>query len=562
VHPLLRPAAFLSAVIASSVEVKAQSLELFSVSSSGSVAKFGLDLSSISLSDDGSRICFASISNDLVANDTSGMDVFVRDRVAGTTVRVSVRTNGAQANDNCQNPRISGDGNVVVFDSEATNLVAGDRNGFSDVFVHDLATGVTSRVSLTNASGESNGDSYAATISSDGRYVAFESSATNLVAGDTNGLPDVFVRDRVAGTTERVNLDSLGNQANGSTFTPTISRDGRFVVFPSRASNLDPNDTDGNTDIYLHDRTNGATTLVSVNSAGVKGDLESLHPALSDDGRFVAFASYADNLVPNDSNFALDVFVRDLVAGTTSCASVDSSGRLSSQSGLATVLVDLSGDGRFVLFDSPDSDLVAGDANGENDQFSHENLSGVTTLSSVADDGSQGNGWSGGGRGSADGSVVAFASYATDLVSNPAVDGKSAQGYVRVRSIAAASAQNYGSGFPGLSGPPILVASRAPTLASAVDLDLSNSFGNPTTGMLVVGLQSLQVPTTFGGDLLVLPSFVLAVSVPPTGATLSGTIPSDELIAGRSLFLQAFEFDPGAAKGISSSAGLELTLGY
>jgi hypothetical protein len=548
--------------VSRAVDATAQSIELVSVSSGGAVADFGIDDSSISISDDGNRIAFASLSDNLVANDTSDIDVFVRDRRAGTTVRVSVRTNGVQANNNCENPRISADGNVVVFDSEATNLVAGDRNRASDVFVHDLTTGITSRVSLTSASGESSGDSYLGAISSDGRYVAFESSATDLVPGDTNGVPDIFVRDRVAGTTMRANVDSVGNEANGSSFFPSLSRDGRFVVFTSRATNLDPNDVDGNTDAYLHDMTTGVTALVSVDSNGVKADLDSSHPVVSDDGRYVAFVSYADNLVPNDVNFGQDVFVHDLVAGTTWCASVDSNGRISSRFDLTTLGIDLSGDGRFVLYDSPAQDLVDGDLNGENDQFSHENLAAVTTRSSVADDGSEGNGWSGGGRCSDDGSTVAFASYATNFVANPAVDGRNAQAYVRVRAVNAALAQNYGSGFPGSNGVPALGASRAPTLARALDLTLSNSFGQATSGLFVVGFQSLQMTASFGGDLLVDPGLILPLNIGPGGTTLSGSIPDDELLAGRTLYLQAFEFDPGAAKGVSSTDGLELLLGY
>jgi Tol biopolymer transport system component len=539
-----------------------QSLELVSVSSSGAVADFGIDLTSLSISDDGNRVAFASLADNLVANDTSGLDVFVRDRAAGTTVRVSVRTNGAQANNGCANPRISGDGSVVVFDSEATNLVAGDRNGASDVFVHDLAAGTTARVSLTSASGEANGDSYLAAVSSDGRQVVFESSASNLVPGDTNGVPDIFVRDRVAGTTTRASVDSSGNQANGSNFSPSISRDGRAVVFTSRANNLDPNDGDGQTDVYLHDLVTGATTLVSVDSAGAKADLDSFDPVVSGDGRFVAFSSYADNLAANDVNNALDVFVRDLVAGTTTCASVDSNGKLSTQSELKSPQVDLSGDGRFALFDAGDSDLVDGDQNGQNDQFAHENLAAVTTRPSVADGGGEGNGWSGGGRCSVDGSAIAFASYATNLVASPPVDGTTAQAYVRVRAINAALAQNYGSGFPGSLGVPTLTASRAPTLARALDLSLSNSCGLATSALLVVGARSQQLPMSFGGELLVVPDLILLVRLTATGVTLSGSVPDDELLAGATLFLQAFEFDPGIARGISSTDGLELLLGY
>ena len=160
-------------------------------------------------------------------------------------------------------------------------------------------------------------------ISGDGRFVAFVSAATNLVTGDNNNAADIFVRDRQAGTTTRVSVTSTGGQANGASSDPAISADGRYVAFVSRATNLVAGDTNGVRDVFVHDRQTGATTRISVNSSENQGNAESLAPSLSADGRYVAFASSASNLVTGDTNSTSDVFVRDRQAGTTTRVSVE-----------------------------------------------------------------------------------------------------------------------------------------------------------------------------------------------------------------------------------------------
>ena len=188
------------------------------------------------------------------------------------------------------------------------------------------APGATERVSLDSAGIEGNGFSGYPTISADARFVAFSSDASNLVPGDTNLAPDIFVRDRQTGTTERVSVDSVGSQATGSSFEPAISADGRFVAFGSIASNLVPADTNGTRDIFVHDRQTGATERANVDSAGNEANAAAFLPTISGDGRFVAFSSDAGNLVPGDTNPASDVFVRDRQTGTTERASLDSAG--------------------------------------------------------------------------------------------------------------------------------------------------------------------------------------------------------------------------------------------
>jgi Tol biopolymer transport system component len=229
----------------------------------------------------------------------------------GSTERVSVDSAGNQGNNGGDEPAISADGRFVAFVS-ADNLVPGDTNDNLDIFVHDRKTGATERVSVDSAGNQANviGSTSEAAISADGRFVAFN-SANNLVPGDTNDNFDIFVHDRKTGATERVSVDSAGNQGNGAAVA-AISADGRFVAFQSVADNLVLGDTNGAIDVFVHDRKTGATERVSVDSAGNQANYESVSPAISGDGRFVAFVSLADNLVPGDTNGTYDVFVHQV----------------------------------------------------------------------------------------------------------------------------------------------------------------------------------------------------------------------------------------------------------
>src|SRR5258708_3372263 len=231
--------------------------------------------------------------------------------VAQTTTRVNVDSAGAQANADSYRPSISGDGRFVAFQSGASNLVPGDTNSFWDVFVHDYQTGATERVSVATGGAEGNGDSAKPSISCDGRYVAFQSGATNLVSG---AIPNqIYLRDRQAGTTELVSVSTGGAPANSSCFNfpPSISGDGRYVAFWSAASNLVPGDTNDTSDIFVRDRQAGTTERVTLDSAGVQANDLSGYLSISADGRFVEFSSRATNLVPGDTNGVWDVFVHD-----------------------------------------------------------------------------------------------------------------------------------------------------------------------------------------------------------------------------------------------------------
>lgn len=245
-------------------------------------------------------------------------------------LRVSTDSEGNQGNGDSSGPSISADGRLVAFWSRASDLVDGDTNGAADIFVKDLATGVTSRVSTDSAGNQADRGSYMPSISADGRYVVFSSRAYNLVADDTNGSNDTFVKDLVTGETIRVNTDSAGLETtgdNGWSMPPSISADGRYVAFLSKASNLVADDTNGWKDVFVKDLVTGATTRVNTDSAGqeTSGYIESC--AISADGRYVAFEGSASNLVDGDTNGHIDVFVKDLTTGETTRVSTDSAGR-------------------------------------------------------------------------------------------------------------------------------------------------------------------------------------------------------------------------------------------
>src|SRR5205823_3306605 len=196
----------------------------------------------------------------------------------------------------------------VAFESAASNLVPGGAAGHRNIFIRDRATGTTELVSVAAGGTGADGNSFNPAISPDGRYVAFDSEATNLVASDTNGFPDVFVRDRLTGTTERVSVASGGAQGNSSSGRPAISADGRYVAFESAASNLVAGGTFGNFDIFVRDRLTGTTERVSVTSGGVPANLgTNFHAASSDDRRYVAYPASATHVAGGDSNGADDI---------------------------------------------------------------------------------------------------------------------------------------------------------------------------------------------------------------------------------------------------------------
>ena len=342
---------------------------------------------------------------------------------SGTTERVSVRSGGGQSNGDSpgylEGEDISGDGRYVVFTSDATNLVAGDTNGSPDVFVRDLGTGLSSLVSMTTSMATStavpaDGESYGATITGDGRFVAFVSLASDLVAGDANSDYDVFVRDLQAGTTERVSVGAGGPDADGgSTSSPnvSISDDGRFVAFESLR--LLPGETSFVENVYVRDRQSNTTERVSVALDGSEPDDHSWMPSISGDGSFVAFVSAATDLVAGTTNGTIDAFVYDRQTDTTEHVSVSSSGVAADD--ITLEVVGISSNGRFVEFSSFATNLVADDTNDAFDVFVRDRQTSTTERISVAADGADADNQSFAGDLSRDGRYALFASQASNV---------------------------------------------------------------------------------------------------------------------------------------------------
>jgi hypothetical protein len=357
---LLRPARAASSSVTERVSI-------------GSQGQQGNDISGRfagpAINSDGHLVAFDSIANTLVPGDTNvESDVFVHDRTTSTTERVSVGSDGRQANGFSSRPALNASGNLVVFDSAASNLVRGDINQALDVFVHARTTNTTERVSVSSGEAQGHGASFSPSIS--GHLVTFVSSAPNLVPNDTNGVEDIFVRDLVAGTTERVSLAASGQQGNSSSTAASISESGRWVAFSSFASNLVPGDTNGAFDVFIHDRATGLTEMASVNSSEALGNASSTTPSVSGNGRLVAFWSDATNLVRRDTNERRDVFVRDRAAGTTERVSVNSNEQQADGNsedpavrGFTASGPDITPDGRFVTFFASATNLVPGDTN-------------------------------------------------------------------------------------------------------------------------------------------------------------------------------------------------------
>jgi Tol biopolymer transport system component len=336
-----------------------------SVSSAGVEGNGGTYDAAVSA--DGRFVAFRSEASNLVGNDTNGAtDVFVRDRKNHTTERVSVSSAGVEGNAASYNASISADGRFVAFYSLASNLIAADTNGTYDVFVHDRKTHTTQRVSVSSAGGEGDGASEEPSISASGRFVAFASSATNIVGSDTNLATDIFVHDRKTHTTRRATVSSAGVEGNSGSGGASISADGRFVAFESNSSNLVGSDTNGVRDVFVRDRTNHTTKRVSVSSAGTEANAMGGQASISADGRFVAFESQASNLVGNDTNSATDIFVRDRKNHTTKRVSVSSAGTAANDDSQEA---SIAADGRFVAFHSTATNLVGNDTNGMYDIF-------------------------------------------------------------------------------------------------------------------------------------------------------------------------------------------------
>lgn len=417
-----------------------------------------------------------------VAGDSNeAADIVRKDLLTGALELVSVTPSGTSGNDVSMVSRISDDGRFVVFESYSNNLLAGtDSNGALDVFVRDMLNGVTLRASVSNSGGQANADSWEPSISADARFVAFTSLATNLVPGDTNGVADVFLRDRTAQTTQRISFGP-GGQGTLDSRSPSISADGRYVAFGSYAALL-PTDVNGLEDVYVRDRQLGTLTLASVGPGGVQGNYESTAPSISLDGRWLAFWSNATTFVAGDTNGEPDVFLADRAGGSVIRVSSTPAGFAGFEHSRDPVV---SRDGRRVVYFSMAPDVGPRDLNGAGDVLAYEVASGLTTIVSLDADGRPGSDHSSAVALDPLGRYAAFESW-----SRFAGDANGALIDIFVRDLAPAAPERYCSSKPSSLGClPTLAASGTCSASAAVPFVITaSSVNSGTSGLFLHSL--------------------------------------------------------------------------
>lgn len=539
-HPLLLLCALLVVFSFCGTVSATDHTEYVSISSNGTLSNGYSGEPSVSA--DGRYVAFSSYANNLVTNDTNYQsDIFVRDSVSNVTERVSISSNGNEANSDCYNPSISGDGRYITFNSYANNLVLNDNNYYSDVFLHDRYLHTTIRISNSDTEEEVNGDSLAASISSDGRYVVFMSYATNLVLNDTNTFNDIFIYNISSGTTKRVSVTSTGGETNSNSFNPGISSDGRFVVFTSDANNLVANDTNGWLDIFVKDLKLNLITRISVSNSGEEGNGDSIQPSISGDGTCIAFTSYADNLSPNDGNYKSDIFVYNQLTKKIDRISINGE-EINKDSHDPAI----SENGRYIVFIIGKSQPIVAKISNElnnvsftddkyvNGLFCYDTLFGTTKLISISDEGEIANDYCDEPAINSDGSYVVYSSGADNLVGND--DNLSTDIFVYIKKSSPAS-------FSGTITPEIVKSGNIITIkaysddATHVTAFLFNETLNLTKQDDGKWLLYYNIPNTSSGiyDVLLTATYVSGKSenisldfiIDNTPPTITGTITPD-----------------------------------
>ena len=513
------------------------------------------------ISADGTIVVFASGDDTLVPGDTNGFpDIFVYERATGAITRANVSTSGAQANHYSSNPVASADGRYIAFESYASNLDADPNGNDLDIFVRDRQAGTTTLISRDSAGGGANGSSYWPTISRDGQRIAFVSGASDLVAGDVNNDYDAFLFDAATGVTTLLSTTTAGTQGDQGIYSVLLSGDGSKAFLASSSTNFpdaaDPNFAIGT---FRKDLVTGVLERVDGDDAGLF-PYESYPAACSDDGSILLFST-PDGLRPEDDNsYFWDAYRRDFGAGTLEVVSVTADGTTPSSASFAD---GMSGDGRFIVWQSYFDGFTPGDTNGITDVFVTDRAHGTTLRESVGTfDEEFGGGniyaacFVSGGSGHVvpdDGSALVFEYWA---------DANTGNAFLRERDLVPAGSVNYGSGWPGRNGViPTMTASATPWRGTEFSIDLTNSSKLYTIGFVFVGLTRDSIPTSLGGTLLLDPLLLIAAPLTPYGGSLLAESPIDWWASGLIVDLQTLELDPWASKGVSFTDGLELTFG-
>lgn len=390
-----------------SLNGNAASLTLVTKDAGGSLGNAAS--SNPSISNNGRYVIYHSAASNLVDGDTNNAaDVFLYDRKTGATSRIT------QGNDDSVDARISNNLKYVVFSSFASNLVDEGDNLFSDIFLYETKTGAIKKISVDSRGTGGNNGSFIPSISTNGRYVVYESNAHNLVPGDDNNNRDIFLYDKKTAITVMVSANNSSGSpvpGNASSNYARISGNGRYVVYQSDATNLVEGDGNGASDIFLFDKNKKVTYLISVTGSG-QGNGNSITPFISNNGRYIVYSSSASNLVEGDTNGVYDIFLYDTSTGVTRRVSTGVSGQGNGQS----LNPRISGNGRYVVYSSAASNLVEGDTNNLPDIFRYDIKTEVTTRVSVKGDGTQGSGGGSFSPGiSNNGRYVTYESFADNL---------------------------------------------------------------------------------------------------------------------------------------------------
>ena len=529
-----------------------------------------------SLSADGRRVAFTSLDQLVPADNNFSWDVYVLDRDTKTLILASATAGNLVGNGDSTEPSISADGNWVAFASEATNFVGFEVNGAtSDVFRKDLTTGSILRVSSVGGI-SANGHSAAPSISAGGNRVAFESAATNLVPGDTNGSFDIFVRDFIAGTTEIVSVDVFGGQANDRSRNPSISADGNRIAFQSDASDLIIFDDNGVSDVFVRDRNLAFTFRASFTPLSTAPNDDSLAPSISANGQRVAFVSRATDILPGDTNDMLDVFWTDIGSGVVHAASVTPGGAFAQGTSSEP---KLSGDGTMLIFKSGAQDLVA-PAPGSNQIYARDLAAGQTWLvSRKTGPTGAANDWCWLPSVDADGSTIAFASLATNLDQGDT----NGENDVFVRDVFADPATHCTGTLTSQGCQPMIASTGLPRASQNAGFVVeTQDVPNQKPALLYYGLNGPAMIPFFGGTLCVQPplgrtpiTFSNGNALPANDCTgslsidmnafadgaLGGSPHADLSTIGQEVNVQWWGRDPGAVFGVFLTDALTYHVG-
>ncbi len=359
----------------------AQNAVRVSLGEMGTEGNDNSDICASSLSADGRFLAFDSFATNMVALDFNRhADVFVRDLAQDLTVRISLNSSGVEGSMASAAPSISGDGRFIAFQSYADNFIGNDQNFAEDVFVHDRQSGQTECISVGMFGRTGNGRSWSPVISADGHYVCFVSRANDLVQGDGNWNADVFVYDRWLDSMDRISIDSNGVEANSYSESASMSADGRIIAFCSHASNLVVEDSNSSKDIFLHDRLYRKTKRISLSESGSQADDQSVDPSISADGKWVSFTSYAKNLHSSDTNSVSDIYLYDRESNSIEFVSRGAGNMVSTYPSQKSTL---SGDGRFMVFQSGARNWSASDKNQVDDIYLYDRQLGILERVSV-----------------------------------------------------------------------------------------------------------------------------------------------------------------------------------